>query len=896
MVGRDKIMRLVALIPSALRLHLPLLATGIALQVLLLALYATASKLNWYPSRLGSPAEWLDQHFYAIFRPLFSAPIGPPGTLPVFTYFVVLATMFAVYILGVRRAWQIGAGSRASLYIVLGLSALMMMSLLLQPYLSSQDLFSYAFYGHIYGLYGGNPYVAVPRDFPFDPLFDAIFWKDQPSNYGPLWTYMSTLVTLLTGTNTALTLASIKLLVTLFALASVPLVWLILSQTSPQMRFAGTILYAWNPLLILETAGSGHNDSTVGFFILLGLFLYSRNAKLSGLAALVLSVLTKYVSAILIPLFLLLYLRDCTNRKERLVALSKATVVASVLIVVTYLPVYSGVSTFQIASFGTSPSNYINSPLELAFREIRVMLGDSREVASLPLRQRAWWVKTVETTALWAKPDASDSAAIALPDSTTLMVIAPKQGPWLHVYVPQLDEFGYVKEVATSPIPTPNFVGAANAAAAVAQASSHGTNFQRANVILRVSTGAIFLLLLVLLGRKTRTYQDLLYSFVVALFASYWLLQTWFWPWYLIWALPIAALVPHTRVAASIVAFSLTTLGLHAQVDIALLPFIDAFYEYRSLAIFGLPILLVAVWLVFSQLGKRRPSPARLRRRTRTAAFVGALLLVGALAMVGYGAIAGWTQTTSGATSTLEANPPDRSLEWADYYSQGVEFVRENQYKQAVESLTRAIQMQPYYTDAYRARFVAYMHMGLYDEAIDDISTVLAVDGDDLELLLTRGAIYQRLQRQGLALKDFDRAISIDPLESRAYQFKARTYHEMGLVSEGIAAQKRAVALSPYSADLYRELAELQATSRRFEEALSLYNAAIWLDRWGVESYIGRASVLRILGRSDETIPDLREVLVLSNDEDVRTWARRTMAALSGSDGNDQDPGSRLIP
>ena len=88
----------------------------------------------------------------------------------------------------------------------------------------------------------------------------------------------------------------------------------------------------------------------------------------------------------------------------------------------------------------------------------------------------------------------------------------------------------------------------------------------------------------------------------------------------------------------------------------------------------------------------------------------------------------------------------------------------------------------------------------------------------------------------------------------------------------------------------------MQATLGRFENALLLYNRAIALDRRDVESYVGRASILRILGRDEETIPDLREVLVLSNDDDVRIWARRAMAALSGSDTGQPTDGLQLAP
>lgn len=886
--------RFVSLITPAIRPHLPLLAQGICLQILLLVLYLAASELNWYPSRLGAPAEWLDLHFHIPARPYIT--MGPPGVLPIVIYFGALALIFAVYISAIRYAWRRGAGTRASLYIVLGLSAVSMMSLLLQPHVSSQDIFSYAYYAHIFSLYGGNPYLAVPRDFPFDPLFGAIFWKDQPSNYGPVWTYTSGLITVLAGTHTALTLLGLKTVVTAFALGGVPLVWRILGRSNPRIRLAGTLLYAWNPLLILEVAGSGHNDSIVGFFILLSLFLYSRNAKSAGLAALVLSVLTKYVSAVLLPLYLLLWLRQCANTRDRLATLGKAAVLSLGIAVISYLPIYAGPATFQIASFGTSPSNYINSPLELVFREIRVLLGDSREVASLPLRHRAWWVTTRGSIALWSRADSSDSSAIVLPDSTPLMVVAPQRGPWLYVYAPRLDQFGYVTEAATTRIPTPNFAGAASTANALAQASSHGANLQRANTILRTGSAAVFLLFLLLLGRKTRTLGDLLHSAAATMLASYWLLQTWFWPWYLIWALPLAALVPQTRVAALLVAFSLTTLGLHAQIDVALLPYIDAAYEYRSLAIFGLPVLLVAGWLAFTRLRQPGVTPPFAEPRRRAPIVVGSVVAAIVLLVAGGVILAVSTQNTAGRGEGREPKLTDNSLDWVEHYTAGVEFFGKNQYPEAVDSLTHAIKKQPDYIHSYRIRFLAFLYLGKYDEAIEDISLILSAEGEDLDLLLARGSAYQRTQRSGLALRDFARAISIAPSDSRAYRYQAQAYHELGMMNDAIASQRRAIELSPYSAVLYRELAGMHATLGRFEEALSLYNAAIWLDRYDVESYIGRTSILRILGRAEETIPDLLEVLVLSNDEDVRTWARRTMAVVSGSGTGRQDNDFRPGP
>jgi len=47
------------------------------------------------------------------------------------------------------------------------------------------------------------------------------------------------------------------------------LIWAILSNLSPWRRLGGTILYAWNPLALIELAGNGHNDGLLIFFLLL---------------------------------------------------------------------------------------------------------------------------------------------------------------------------------------------------------------------------------------------------------------------------------------------------------------------------------------------------------------------------------------------------------------------------------------------------------------------------------------------------------------------------------------------------------------------------------------------------------------------------------------------------
>lgn len=71
------------------------------------------------------------------------------------------------------------------------------------------------------------------------------------------------------------------------------------------MRSGLVLIYAWNPLVILEFSHSGHVDSLGIFFLMLSLLLFEWGKKNSGFVSLALSFLVKYFSIILLPFFVL---------------------------------------------------------------------------------------------------------------------------------------------------------------------------------------------------------------------------------------------------------------------------------------------------------------------------------------------------------------------------------------------------------------------------------------------------------------------------------------------------------------------------------------------------------------------------------------------------------------
>ncbi len=103
---------------------------------------------------------------------------------------VVVAVIATVgFLLLLREAFRGTIGLAAAAVLVIGAHAL----LLFEPLLFSNDVYSYAYYGRIAAIYGGNPYVQTPLDHTGDLLWNYVGprWVDTPAVYGPAWTSLS---------------------------------------------------------------------------------------------------------------------------------------------------------------------------------------------------------------------------------------------------------------------------------------------------------------------------------------------------------------------------------------------------------------------------------------------------------------------------------------------------------------------------------------------------------------------------------------------------------------------------------------------------------------------------------------------------------------------------------
>ncbi len=179
--------------------------------------------------------------------------------------------------------------------IITGVTVLVLF--LSYPAMVSYDIFNYIATAKVLFLYHENPYLIMPIQFTGDPLLLFMHAANKTALYGPFWILLTGIPYFLGLGNFIITLFSFKLFTVIFYLASV---WLLYKMTK---NIFLTSIFTLNPLVILETLVSGHNDIVMMFFALLSIYFLKDKKFILFLIFFVLSVFIKFSTLFLIPVF-----------------------------------------------------------------------------------------------------------------------------------------------------------------------------------------------------------------------------------------------------------------------------------------------------------------------------------------------------------------------------------------------------------------------------------------------------------------------------------------------------------------------------------------------------------------------------------------------------------------
>jgi len=211
-------------------------------------------------------------------------------------FWALLLPAFLAYL---AAAWWVCRRPAGPLWPLLALALLFRLTLLISAPSLSDDVYRYVWDGRVQ-LAGINPYLYAP-DAPEvahlrDGLYSGINHKDISTIYPPLAQGFFLLVCALHPG-----LWMMKGALVLVELGLILLLLRILRQRGQDPR--RVLLYAWNPLPLIEVAGSGHLDVLAVSLLLLALYWLEAGRRLPAVWAAAGAILAKLLPVLALPLF-----------------------------------------------------------------------------------------------------------------------------------------------------------------------------------------------------------------------------------------------------------------------------------------------------------------------------------------------------------------------------------------------------------------------------------------------------------------------------------------------------------------------------------------------------------------------------------------------------------------
>ena len=330
-----------------------------------------------------------------------------------------------------------------------------------------------------------------------------------------------------------------------FHLTNCLLIWAILSNLAPARRLGGALLYAWNPLALIELAGYGYHDGLLIFFLLLTTLLIIQSK----------GYLYNFGSMVLL---------GCAMSMNGIALL--------------FAPMIIYFSMLRIPKQAAS--------------EMPIPDGEQRTIISLT--SRSWRGKYLQV--VWGCVWRSLVAVITA--SVLYFLLWQRIATFTSIFSPF--DMQYLTHSPLSILVIPAQLLNSFLFHILYPPAAFPTNYLQAiptaNMAVQASAIFIFVLLYLYLFRRVRSADSFLTSLCLVMLGFLLFLAGQFWPWYILWALWIIALRRFDTLTMSVLLLSCTVLLTYPllYLDNVLIAM------YQPLLIFGIPLIYLITRLIRS--------------------------------------------------------------------------------------------------------------------------------------------------------------------------------------------------------------------------------------------------------------------------------------------------------
>lgn len=200
----------------------------------------------------------------------------------------------------------------------------------------------------------------------------------------------------------------------------------------------------------------------------------------------------------------------------------------------------------------------------------------------------------------------------------------------------------------------------------------------------------------------------------------------------------------------------------------------------------------------------------------------------------------------------------------------------------AEQDFSKAVELNPVYTQAYHFRGIVRAQIGNYDDATNDFREAIDLRPDLPDSYYSRGVTHLLNKQYSKAIDDFDMILRFTDRSAETFINRGTAYLCLKDTLSAYEDYDRAIRTNRDYTEGYNKRAQLLMRQERYEEALSDFNLAVQKDSTYIMPLFNRAIVQQQLGHVKEALADFDHVLELDPYSSVTYFNRAILYSQMG--------------
>lgn len=194
------------------------------------------------------------------------------------------------------------------------------------------------------------------------------------------------------------------------------------------------------------------------------------------------------------------------------------------------------------------------------------------------------------------------------------------------------------------------------------------------------------------------------------------------------------------------------------------------------------------------------------------------------------------------------------------FFKTGETFSESQQYNDALDNFTKAIEMEPDFVKAFVARADVYIKLNKTYEAFADLERACILDAKEPAYSLQAARLALALEKYESAIKFADLTILNDKKLLDSYHIKVMALFNLNKIDEALFTANAAIEIKKIFQTHY-DKAEMLFARKEYKEAQNYYQLAISDEENNIKGYIGLANAYFQQNLFDPTISSVNSAL-----------------------------------